>query len=1021
MDTDPWRRAEFDAIVDSWRSVRAGRPATVLLRAEAGAGKSRLVRRLVDHAEAEGAFVLTGASIDVGDQLPFWPLISALRGLLAPASAAAEDARAALAPIAAELPALLDPAPGQVVDPGAHGLELIRRVLTTLADAAPVLLAVEDLHWADPGTRDAVVTLAAHLHHEPVFVVVTLRPEAFTNRHPLQTMVAELRRHPRAVVRDLEPLDRGTVGRLVSAAVGDAPELVDRVWERSGGNAFIVAETLRAIAAGEHGTLPGPLRDLVLGRVAPMGPIATAVVQALALGEEPVPHRLLSDVVQLSEPALVSALRDAVSAALVVVDPATDGYALRHGLIREVISEELMPGERRELHRRYALALDRLLDELPADGTATGGVGVVDVRTDLVLRRAHHWYAAGDVASAVHAVAAAARVTERLRDYGGAHRQWTRVLELTDRRALRAGPIRRALTVGDVVGGTSGEAGDDSRDRAVLISRAAEVAHLAGEHERAVELLENLEPRTDITLATRLGRYLLDAGRPADAVKALDDAPVREVEATVADRVAAGPGAAIAPSRQLAALHAVRADALLADGDVREAQEQAQRALTLSRAGGDDVEQVSMLVTLGFALAYRENAEAGLAAVAEGLAVAERVVDAVGVGRAYQHWSELLVGPLGEIAEGVELARQGVARMRELGLARTFGVGLLALVANGLFRLGRWAEAQEAIDEAWALRPMGAEALEIRLARVRLLVGRGEFGAADQDLGAVELLSSTAGERRQVPLLTLRSGMKMWEGRPGEAREFVTAGLDVVDRHPDDVFIVAPLLWHGLRAEAEAAAHGDRDAEAVRRLVDRLHDLEGRIPSIVPALRRTMIAYSRMCRAELKRAQGAADPEAWRDVAERWSALLNPYPAAYAQLRRADALLGAGRKPSSEVRACLRAAADTAREMGAAPFLREIEAIAARAGLSSGALADEAADGSAAPSSPSRAPELSALTPREHEVLAAVAEGLTNRQVGRRLGLQERTVAVHVSNVLRKTNTRSRTQAAALLQRVRAR
>jgi DNA-binding CsgD family transcriptional regulator len=358
--------------------------------------------------------------------------------------------------------------------------------------------------------------------------------------------------------------------------------------------------------------------------------------------------------------------------------------------------------------------------------------------------------------------------------------------------------------------------------------------------------------------------------------------------------------------------------------------------------------------------------------------------------------------------------------MRELGLARSVGVGLLAIVANGLFRLGRWAEAQEAIDEAWALRPMGAEALEIRLARVRLLVGRGEFGAADHDLGAVELLSSTAGERRQVPLLTLRSGMKMWEGRPGEAREFVTAGLDVVDRHPDDVFIVAPLLWHGLRAEAEAAAHGDRDPEAVRRLVDRLHDLERRIPAIVPALRRTMIAYSRMCRAELKRAQGAPDPEAWRDVAERWSALLNPYPAAYAQLRRADALLGAGRKPSSEVRACLRAAADTAHEMGAAPFLLEIEAIGARAGLSTGALRDEASDASAVPS-PSRAPELSALTPREHEVLSAVAEGLTNRQVGRRLGLQERTVAVHVSSVLRKTNTRSRTQAAALLQRVRAR
>lgn len=1033
MDDDLWRRAEFAAIAGSWSSVRFGGPATVLLRGEAGAGKSRLVRGLVERAESEGAFVLTGACIDVGDQLPFWPLISALRGLLAPGSATGEVARTALAPMAGELPGLLDPAPGRAVDHGGPGLDLIRRVLTTLAGTAPVLLAVEDLHWADPGTRDTVVTLAAHLRHEPVLVVLTLRPEALRPRHPLRTMVAELGRHPRATVHDLGPLDRATVARLVAATAGDDPELVDRVWQRSGGNAFIVAETLRAVGAGEPGALTGRLRDLVLGRLAPLGATAGTVVQALALGTEPVPHRLLSDVVQLSEPALVAALRDAVTAAVVVVHGATEGYALRHGLIREVIADELMPGERRELHRRYALAIDRLLDELSPYPDAMNGSRSADVRTDLVLRRAHHWYAADDVTSAMHAVAAAAHVTERLLDYGGAHRQWTRVLELTDRRALPAGPIRRALAPSgaadraesrrvDPRRDAADDEGvtDDRQDRAELISRAAEVAHLAGEHDRAVDLLERLAPRSDVTLSTRLGRYLLDAGRPADAVRALDAEPVRQIEGALAVRVEAGLAVEVTRSRQLAALHAVRADALLADGDVREAQDQAQRALTLSRRGGDDPEQVPMLVTLGFALAYRENSEAGLAAVAEGLAVAERLVDAEGVGRAYLHWAELLVGPLGEIAEGVELARQGLARMRDLGLARSFGVSLLATAANGLFRLGRWAEAQEAVDEAWALRPTGAEALEIRLARIRLLVGRGEFGAADEDMGAVELLSATAGERRQVPLVTLRSGLQMWRGRPQDARDAVAVGLDLAARHPDDVFLVAPLLWHGLRAEAEAAVHGDRDQEAVRRLVDRLHDIERRVPTIVPALRRTVIAYARMCRAELGRVQGTPDPEAWRDVAERWSALLNPYPAAYAQLRRADALLTVARRPSSEVTACLRAAAGTAREMGAAPFLREVEAVAARAGLTRSELLDGAEDGPLA-TAESRAPELSALTPREHEVLGAVAEGLTNRQVGRRLGMQERTVAVHVSNVLRKTNTRSRTQAAALLQRVRAR
>jgi DNA-binding CsgD family transcriptional regulator len=1021
-DREPWRRAEFDALLASWRDVRSGHPATVLLRGEAGAGKSRLLRRMVEHAEADGAFVLAGAAIDVGEQLPFWPLISGLRGLLAapPQGRTAPDARTALASFSAELPALLDPAPGQALDPGAQGLELLRRVLTALAEAAPVLVAVEDLHWADRWTRDVVVTLAAHLHREPVLVVLTMRPEALPAGHPLRMMVAELGRHPRALVRDLGPLDRGTVRHLVAATSGDDPDLVDRVWQRSGGNAFIVAETLRAVSSGEDEALSGALRDLVLGRVATLGATAGVVVQAVALGEEPVPHRLLSEVVRLSEPALVAALREARTAALVVVDPASEGYALRHGLIREVVSGELMPGERRELHRRYALALDRLLDELPAEARPWEALGSTDVRTDLVLRRAHHWYATGDVGSALQAVTVAARVTERMRDYGGAHRQWTRVLELAGRRAIGAGPVRRALAPGGRgEPGPSAPRQDDREDREALISRAAEVAQLAGEHDAALGLLERLDPRSEITLATRLGRYLLDAGRPADAVDALDAESVRRLEASLTEAVRPDPRADVPRARQLAALHAVRADALLADGDVREAQDQADRALTLSRVGGDDPEQVPMLVTLGFALAYRENPEAGLAAVAEGLAVAERVADAMGIGRAYLHWAELLAGPLGEIAEGVELARQGVARMRELGLTRSFGVSLLATAANGLFRLGRWAEAQEAVDEAWALRPTGAEALEVRLARVRLLVGRGEFGAADEDMRAVELLSATAGERRQVPLMTLRSGMQIWRGRPREARAVVAVGLELVAKHPEDVFLVAPLLWHGLRAEAEAAALGDRDPAAVARLVELLRDLERRVPTIVPALRRTVVAYTRMCRAELGRVQGASDPQAWRDVAERWSALLNPYPAAYAQLRRADALLAEARRPSAEVTACLRAAAMTAHGMGATPFLAELEAVAARAGLRLGELVEGTGD--VVTEAPFRAPELSALTPREHEVLAAVAEGLTNRQVGRRLEMKERTVAVHVSNVLRKTNTRSRTQAAALLQRVRAR
>jgi DNA-binding CsgD family transcriptional regulator len=435
-----------------------------------------------------------------------------------------------------------------------------------------------------------------------------------------------------------------------------------------------------------------------------------------------------------------------------------------------------------------------------------------------------------------------------------------------------------------------------------------------------------------------------------------------------------------------------------------------------------------MLATLGFALAYRENPDAGLAAVAEGLMIAERTAEPAAVGRAYQAWAHLLSGPLGEVQEGVEVAHQGVARMRDLGLARSAGVRLLATAANGLFRLGRWAEAGDAVEEAWALRPTGADELEVRLARCRLQVGRGEFDGADEDMRAVDLLAldgSAVASRYRVPLLTLRSGIEMWRGRPELARSLVADGLDVAEHTPDDVFLVAPLVWHGLRAEAEAVARGrPADPAALDRLTRHVARLEARVPHTVPALRRTVLAYVRMCRAERSRVAGVSDPAAWARVAETWSALLNPYPSAYALLRRGEALLATGASRSEATRA-LRAASETATAMGAAPFLDEIESLARRARLDVGRGGRPVISAPESDPRASRAvrsaPELAALTGREHEVLAVMAEGLSNREIAHRLYISERTVAVHVSRVLTKTNTRSRTQAAALLQRVRAR
>lgn len=989
-----WRPRDADALNRCWDRASRGEPLTVVLQGDAGAGKTRLVRGLAERAGSGGAVVVSGAAVDVGEQLPCWPVASGVRRLLGAGSL--PGARTALEPWRDELAPLLEPAGADRAPSSGHLLDLVRRVLVGVSATAPVLLVVEDLHWADRTTRELVLSLVAHLVDEPILVVVTVRSDAVDDHHPLRRMLPELTRDRRVRSLVLAPLPRDVVAEVVGRTGGgpDA-DLVDLVWRRSRGNAFIVAETLAAVDEGAADGLSPGLRGLVLGRVAGLGAAARSVVQALALGEEPVPHALLAEVLRISEHDLVPALREAADASVVVVHPQVEGYGLRHGLMRDVVAAELMPGERRFLHRRYAMAFDAVLDGATDDGPTDPAV---------TLSRAHHWVRADDPVRALPAVVHAAQVAEEMREFGTAHRQWMAAVELSARPAPQRAAIGRA----------PGRAPEPPPG--ALLTRAADTAQLAGEYDTAVDLLRRLVPDPavatagDLPTVVRLGRSLLDAGRTGDAV---------EVLRTAADDAADGP--------DRAALHAAHADALLVTGDVTGAQREAERALALSRRTGEQAAQAPILTTLGFALAYRENPDAGLAAVAEGLMIAERTAEPTAVGRAYQSWATLLSGPLAEVGEGVEIAHQGVVRMRDLGLARSAGVRLLATSANGLFRLGRWTEAADDVEEALALRPTGADELEIRLARCRLQVGRGEFDDADDDMRAVDLLAldgATAASRYRVPLLTLRSGIAMWRGQPDRARRLVATGLDIAERTPDDVFLIAPLVWHGLRAEAEAVALGQpAERAALDRLGGHVARLEQRVPHTVPALRRTVLAYVAMCRAERDRVASASDPAAWGRVAETWSALLNPYPAAYALLRRAEALLDTGASRGDAGRA-LRAAAETATAMGAAPFLDEVAALARRARLDLGGTVGVVTtpDTDVRTTQAVRsAPELAALTEREHEVLAVLADGLSNRQIASRLFISDRTVAVHVSRVLSKTGTRSRTQAAALLQRVRAR
>jgi DNA-binding CsgD family transcriptional regulator len=461
------------------------------------------------------------------------------------------------------------------------------------------------------------------------------------------------------------------------------------------------------------------------------------------------------------------------------------------------------------------------------------------------------------------------------------------------------------------------------------------------------------------------------------------------------------------------------ASALWTAGDYAAAHETAGRALALARRIGLAVQEARALATLGFGLAYLQDPVAGEAALRESIAVAERAGEPLEIARAHRNLAELLSGPLNELDRGIAIARVGAARARELGLARSAGAGMLAVAANGLFRIGRWDEADETIAEAWELAPAGAEALELRLARARLHTGRGRFGPAEDDLEAVDALSAaTLGPRYRLPLLTLWAGLAMWKGRPDRALEHVAAGLDVVEQGSDDVWLVAPLVWHGARARAECTRLGVRrpDDGTDARLRRHAAELARVAASSVPAVRDVVLGFVEMCAAEDGRAAGRSDPAAWERVAKIWREQEQPYPSAYAHLRRAEALL-ATRASSAAATESLRRAGQIARELGATPFLTEIADLAGRAKVR----IDEPkpAPRPIRPAGPDD--ELAALTARELEVLTELAGGHTNREIAQRLFISEKTVGVHVSRIYAKLDVHSRVQASAVLMRARPR
>jgi DNA-binding CsgD family transcriptional regulator/tetratricopeptide (TPR) repeat protein len=825
-------------------------------------------------------------------------------------------------------------------------LEQVAQALQTVAGGRRLLLVLDDLQWADRSTRQLLLYLLAGLGDITVSVLAAVRAEALSGTHPLRRVLAELRRLRSVRVFDLAPLDREQTHELVATITGASVMVEDaeRVYQRSGGNPFVAGELARDLRDG-RAAFSDTLREIFLDRMAELPPDSHAVVQAVAAGVEPVEHGVLAGVVRLPEEQLIEAIRTAVAHRLVKSD--ADGYRLRHRLVAEILDAEVLPAETASWHRRYAEVLQDLSG-----------------RPDYV-RLAHHWLRAGERTQALPSVLEAARAAEQLYGFAEAHYYWTQALQLT---------------------------AEGGAERTELLAHAAESAHQCGEHQRALTRLEELAGRPDapgqVDLHLRRARYLAAAGRSATA----------EVEY---QRALAAPDCT---PRQQTMATAFLAELLVQLGRYADANEWAQKALRLAESNGSTADLVRASAALGFSAAFREDPDAGLAVVRQAAEIAERSGHPDDLGVAYLHLAELLSGPLNNIEEGVLVARRGAERLAGFGVSRSYGTRLLAIAANGLFRLGQWAEAGVVLEAAIRHRPSGADAAELLLSRCRLRIGLGDIDGAHRDLDAVATLLAGGGARHVLPMLTLRAGLAIWQGQHDVARAAVQRGL--TETRSDDLVLLGVLAWHGLRTEAEAHAAGAPvDPGVIRQLKTVVDRMARGVGDASDPIREVVGGYLDLCTAEISRIEDLHDPELWARAAAVWDRRNHPYPTAYARLRQAEAALSRGRRRSAATVA-LREAYAMATAMGARPFTADIVATAQRFRIT---LTDDTHAHLAHPPAPDD--DLSTLTAREREVLAALAEGMTNREISQRLFISERTVGVHVGHIFDKLRVRTRIQA----------
>lgn len=944
------RSEPLRVLTDAFEGVRTGGGRLVVVGGEAGSGKTRLVHEFL--GSLGDAIRLQGGCLELGQAvMPLAPLAGVLRQL---ARDLGEDRADALVgpQLAGFLPGRHQVAPASEWTGQAGMFESFRVVLEQLSADAPVVLVLEDLHWADRSTLDLLAWLSRTLPESRVLVVATYRSDEMRRSHPLRPVLAELGRLAHVQRVDLQPLTEPEVVQLLSAIHGGpvAPQLGHEIADRSEGNPFFAEELFAA--AGEKG-VPLTVRDILSARLDALPEPAKEVLRIAAAAGRRVDHRLLELVAELGSDDLDAGLRAAVDGQALVPDEDGLGYRFRHALLQEAVHDQLLPGERTRLHRAFA---DALVEE---PDLAAGGADSVDSEL------AHHALAAHDVDLAFSALVRAGQRARALFAYNEAQRHFEGAAELRPR-------ISAATSA-------------DAPATWELLQAAAHNARHAGEPalgishlQRAIDSLDPVADRVVVGgLYAEQSESCWMAGRGDDAVRSADIATgMLEGERT----------------REAAEALGWQCRLRMLLGRFEEAIAPGRLGVEIARELDAWVELSRAENSLGTSLIGTGQMDEGLVLLNDAIRIAEQVDAGGDVVRGYINLTSALKTPGDDIDAAEEVALAGLAYAERHAVRGAMTDWLRMELADAYMRGGRLRDAELLLSQVrtgW-LSSVNGQYFQTSSAWLGAVQGRYDDAAEHLRL-ARELAPSIRDPQAIGPQVAVRMMLELARGGREAGDAFALL----------EPFAGDASVYNGVALVARVlAADGEERSPDSAEELDRIHDWfatqRSRAQGVLAA---NLDGWLGLLQAELARTAGKVDPEAWRRAGDGMRLRGQAEQGMYCEVRLVEALALGGDSDGAAVE--LGEALDRARKVGAVGLAAELEALARRhrIRIAGAAVHHRGAGG---------------LTAREREVLGLVSQGRTNREIGEALFITEKTASVHVSNILAKLGVSNRGEAAAI-------